>query len=168
VTITAFPLLVAHTHWALDRVLDALERADPEALDADPPAPGMAPARATLHHAYGFERFWLPQLIPGLEVPGPSSDLGELRAGWEPVRERLQAYLQEADDDVLGTRVEVSAGGETYRPRVSDILSQLVQHHAQHRAELAVIATAHGQSPGELDWWDFLEDHADPEYRADG
>lgn len=157
-TVTAFPMLVDHTYWALDRVLDQLEQVDDAALDADPPAEGMAPARQTLKHAYGYDRFWIPQILGIDRPPAPPDDIAELRRVWEPTRRALRDHLEAADDDELTRRVEVrDNSGETFRPRVSDVLSQLVQHHSQHRAELAVMATVNGHSPGELDWWDYLE-----------
>ena len=158
-TVTAFPMLVDHTYWALDRVLDQLAQVDPAALDADPPAAGMHDARSTFRHTYGYDRFWIPQIVPGLEEPAPPpDDLADLRVIWEPTRQALRDFLDAAGDEVLPTRVEVQdSEGETFRPRVSDVLSQFVQHHSQHRAELAVLATVNGHSPGELDVWDYLE-----------
>jgi uncharacterized damage-inducible protein DinB len=157
-TVTAFPKLVDHTYWALDRVLDQLELVDPAALEADPPAAGLATALDTVRHTYGYDRFWIPQIL-GIEAPArPPKDIAELRRVWEPTRQALRDYLEESDDDVLAQQLEVrDNSGETFRPRVGDVLSQFVQHHSQHRAELAVMATVHGHSPGELDWWDYME-----------
>lgn len=158
-TVTAFPMLVDHTYWALDRVLDQLEGLEPAALDANPPAVGMTSASKTLRHVYGYDRFWIPTIVPELEgAPAPPDGIAELRVTWEPTRQALRTFLDAADNEVLATRVAVKGpDGETFRPRLSDVLSQFVQHHSQHRAELAVLATVHGRSPGELDWWDYLE-----------
>jgi uncharacterized damage-inducible protein DinB len=48
-------------------------------------------------------------------------------------------------------------GGTEATYPVRDILAQFVQHQGQHRSELAVLATHLGRSPGEFDWWDYLE-----------
>jgi uncharacterized damage-inducible protein DinB len=157
-SVTAFPRLVDHTYWALDRILDQLEQVEPEALEADPPAEGMANALHTLRHAYAYDRFWVPQILGIEQPPAPPRDIAELRRIWEPTRQALRDFLEESNDEELTRRLEIQDNeGETFHPRVSDVLSQLVQHHSQHRAELAVMATVNGHSPGELDWWDYME-----------
>ena len=118
-TVTAFPMLVDHTYWALDRVLDQLAQVDSPALDADPPAEGLHDARSTFRHVHGYDRFWIPQIVPGLaEPPAPPDGLAELRAIWEPTRQALRDFLDSASDDVLPTRVEVQDNeGETFAAR---------------------------------------------------
>ncbi len=111
--VTAFPLLVEHTYWGLDRVLDALSRVDASALDADPPAAGMSSARHTIRHTYGFDRYWIPKFVTDMdEPPQLPDDLTEARAVWEPTRDRLRRYLEESDDSVLATRFEIRYGDD--------------------------------------------------------
>jgi uncharacterized damage-inducible protein DinB len=42
------------------------------------------------------------------------------------------------------------------------MLLHLANHGTQHRSEAAVLMTAAGHSPGDLDLWDYAESQATP------
>ena len=85
-TVTAFPMLVDHTYWALDRVLDQLEGLEPAALDANPPAVGMKldlsfrlPPRITPIECTGGV-MWAEKDGPGADGSGVGIEFDEMEA----------------------------------------------------------------------------------------
>ena len=156
-----FRAFVNHAHWGLDRILDALEHT-PERLDEDVSAGAQSP-RTTLRHMYAFERGFLARLM-GVEAPSdpPPEDLEELRNAWTPIRQGWLDYVDGISDAELDEPFEMTLGSARYRTTRANVLSQFVQHQGQHRSELADMASTLGHSPGEFDWWHYLEQTGEP------
>ena len=157
-----FEPFVQHAYWGLDNIIDAL-RQSPDRLDEAVSAGAQTP-RSTLRHMFAFERGFLARLH-GDPVPSgqpPPEDLDELLAAWTPVRAAWLDYVATIEADRLDEPFEVQLGDRRYRVTRAQILSQFVQHQGQHRSELAVMASTFGHSPGEFDWWDFLEQTGRP------
>lgn len=157
-----FAAFINHAYWGLDKILAALEQA-PERLDEQVSA-GAQTARTTLRHMYAFERGFLARLHGETALfsqPTPE-DFEELRTDWALVRQGWLDYIVALSDDQLDEPFEVQLGDERYRTTRANVLSQFVQHQGQHRSELAVMASTFGRSPGEFDWWDYLEKTGQP------
>lgn len=157
-TTTHFSAFIDHAYWGLDKLLDALEPLTDDELDRDLLAGAMS-ARQILLHMYRFEAGWLARLN-GDAPPPPHefADLASLRTAWEPVRQGWRDYVAALTEDQLNASFTVSFGNESFSPARHQAISQFVQHQGQHRSELAIIASTFGRSPGEFDWWDYLED----------
>jgi uncharacterized damage-inducible protein DinB len=157
-----FQAFVRHAYWGLDKLLEAFEQV-PERLDEEPSAGARSP-RVTLQHMYMFERGFLARL-QGEDV-SPSDrapeDFEELRAAWVPVRHGWIELLDSLTDEQLDEPFELRLWNQRYRTTRANVISQFVQHQGQHRSELAVMASTFGHSPGEFDWWDFLEETGHP------
>lgn len=152
-----FEAFIQHAYWGLDKILAALEQT-PARLN-EQVSVGAATPRKTLRHMYAFERGFLAGLhgeAASFSDPAPE-DLEELRAAWAPVRQGWLDYISTVSDELLDEPFEVQLGDERYRTTRANVLSQFVQHQGQHRSELAVMASTFGHSPGEFDWWDYLE-----------
>ena len=85
--------------------------------------------------------------------------LASLRAAWDDLYADVGPYLASLDDSELDRRFTVFFPNDvTFSPRVHQSLSQLTVHSAQHRSELALMATGLGHSPGDLDLWRYLSE----------
>lgn len=155
-----FRSLIDYHYWARDRLLDALGEVGDGDLKAEV-VEHLPSAHALLLHLMGFEAFWSVGISDREARPGwPSAEdfptLAAIREEWASVDVRMRHVLAELDAEELQRGVpETAPNGKTYAPRVEQILSQFVAHQGQHRAELALVATQLGASPGNLDWWGF-------------
>lgn len=152
-----FGAFLDHAYWGLGKLLDALEPLSDDELDREVMA-GAVPGRMILRHMLGFETGWLARLTGDERLPAPEvATIDALREAWVPVEAGWRSYVAGLSDGDLERSITVSFGAESFSPRIDQVLSQFVQHQGQHRAELAVIASTFGRSPGEFDWWDYLE-----------
>jgi|APSaa5957512535_1039671.scaffolds.fasta_scaffold136284_2 uncharacterized damage-inducible protein DinB len=157
-TTAHFTAFIDHAYWGLDKLFDALEPLTDDELDREVMA-GAMPARHILLHMYRFEAGWLARLN-GDDPPPPEdfADLASLRTAWEPVQQGWRDYVAGLSEEELGASFTVSFGNDSFSPARHQAISQFVQHQGQHRSELAIITSTFGRSPGEFDWWDYLQD----------
>jgi uncharacterized damage-inducible protein DinB len=155
--------LFAHHRWATRKLFSQLEQCDDAEL-RDAKFEGAASPFQTLHHMLETENFWFG-LIRGIsfeDVSGgfaPHQTLKELQVAWDGLYAEFDKYLSALDESETERRFTVSfPNGVSFSPRVHQVLSQLTVHSAQHRSELALMASGLGHSPGELDLWDFLSE----------
>jgi uncharacterized damage-inducible protein DinB len=153
--------LLDYNAWANGRVLEAAARLYPEQFVAEPD-PAVPSPRRTLVHVLYAEQLWRTRLQTGMSMeplrPEDFADAEVLRARWDAELGSMRAYLMSLDDDVLDRPITFHRRtGERSDPFVPwHLLMQLVLHGAQHRSEAAMLLTAHGQSPGDLDFLYFL------------
>jgi uncharacterized damage-inducible protein DinB len=81
------------------------------------------------------------------------ADLAAVRAAWQKEEAEMRAYLSRVTDEELNQAVtyKVSTGEEYTRLRLT-LLTQLLFHSMQHRAEVAQMLTEFGHSPGNIDY----------------
>jgi uncharacterized damage-inducible protein DinB len=144
--------LFGYDRWAMDRVLTACVGIDDviwtasDAIDQR----GLA---GILVHALGAHQRWRLGLGGSDESPRPEQaplpSVAELTAAWLAEYAAMDAWLASLDDRAVAA---VKDGSPLWQ-----YLSHLVNHDTQHRSEAAVLLTAAGHSPGDLDLIDYIE-----------
>lgn len=161
-TVAMLRAMFEHDDWATGRVVEQMDRLGAAELDEAGDA-GAGSLRQTLHHLLDVQWSWIraiesgamPGEIKGIEeIPSP----GEMWTfHWNEERPRREALLDRLSDDDLRQDVQISTESGQLPPlTVESILLHVTLHSAQHRSELAAMATRHGHSPGELDYLQFV------------
>ncbi len=152
VNATGLRELYDHHAWATGVVLARAAALPPERTDG--------PARDALAHILTAERFWLARWR-GEERPD-WRDLGRLPVTasaerWPLLQALTRSFLADLDDAALERlySLHTPMGRQEAIP-LWQMVTHVIQHGAQHRAEAAALLTAAGHSPGELDYIDFL------------
>jgi uncharacterized damage-inducible protein DinB len=147
--------------WATDRVLSvAAETA--EQLTAEVVA-GQPSVRDTLVHLFAAHRVhldWWSGTLSGEEswarrfAPGDYPDLEAVRAFRGELQRDTDSFLEtlarDADLERVLTRTAGEPSVEVRRPLWESML-HVANHSTQHRSEVALMLTALGHSPGDLD-----------------
>ncbi len=141
--------------WATRRVLEATAGVDEATWSAENAIDQRGLGGILVHHLGASQR-WRHGLSGSPEVPRPEREplptIEDLRARWEQEWLDLDRWLDGLDDDALNVTDE----GIPYW----QMLTHVVNHGTQHRSEAAVLLTAVGHSPGDLDMIDFSEERA--------
>lgn len=141
--------LIDHHIRATDTLLTFCERLSPEQLAMTVPGT-FGGAEATLVHIALNEEHYLRLIDRGGVPTGISTTLldgtvpREL-ASVRPVLERTAAAWREIVDRHAGNHpLEVEWEGETQRLPLSDVVTQVVEHGAEHRTHIRTTLAAHG------------------------
>jgi uncharacterized damage-inducible protein DinB len=147
--------LYDYSTWAWRRVLDAAEGLGPGEI-AQAPLPHHDSLLGTLAHSLGSEVLWrlrwerLPT-VPMLKATDVA-DLADLRVRWADEEVEWHAALASLTDDELLLPVDYhSLSGHPFRQPLWEMLTHMLNHGTQHRAEAAAMLTILGRSPGDLD-----------------
>jgi len=163
--------LLSHLYFVRDRILDAA-RAAPEAFAAQD-APTIRGLHATLVHELDVEWSWRERLDS--EHPTSFDDaVEELTVDDLPTVDALAARWAEdeaAMRDWIARLGDAGLAGSCHaedppRHPMWFHIAHLYSHAIQQFADAATLLTAAGQSPGELDFLDFVEVRLDG--RAEG
>lgn len=152
--------LISYTFWADMRVLSACEQVSPEDfVRLASPDPGWRSLRGTLVHALDTAYGWR-MALQELEDTGviDESDFANatsLKTRWEAERQGWIEYVTELTDDELNAIWW--SQGESKRTRWQTIM-HVVNDLTHHRSEAAAMLTGYGQSPGELDFDQYVVD----------
>jgi uncharacterized damage-inducible protein DinB len=155
----------AYTSWATHRVLDAAANLAPEQLH-EPGTAGHGSIRDTFLHLMDTHRGWLSWWDGSLSAEESYAlqldaaefpDIPSLRAAWSEIERQTEAFvsgLSETDPERV-----YSMGlpnGRTWQMPLWGMMLHVANHGTQHRAEIAVMLTGFGHSPGDLDLLFFL------------
>jgi uncharacterized damage-inducible protein DinB len=149
--------LFAYDRWATRRVLAVLDGLD-EAVWGRTQVVDERGLGAILVHQLGASQRWRVMFETGGEGHGPRPEdeplltIEELRARWEEEWAAVDAWLPTLTD---GFVAYVYGGVPVWQ-----MLVHVVNHGTQHRSEAALLLTAEGRSPGELDLNDYSEEQA--------
>jgi uncharacterized damage-inducible protein DinB len=152
--------LVSYTFWADMRVLTACKKLSPEDFSRlASPDPGWHSLRGTLVHAldtaYGW-RMALQELEDtGVIAESDFVNASSLKKRWEGERQAWIKYVTNLTDDELNA--VWWSQGESKRTRWQTIM-HVVNDLTHHRSEAAAMLTGYGQSPGELDFDQYIVD----------
>jgi uncharacterized damage-inducible protein DinB len=149
--------LFAYDRWATRTVLDVLDGLDPAVWWRAHDVGDRGLGGILVHHLGASQRWRI-----GLETQGadegpepelePLPTIAVLRERWQAEWAAVDAWLPTWTDGLVGY---VHEGMPLWQ-----MLVHVVNHGTQHRAEAAVLLTAEGRSPGELDLIDYAEKHA--------
>jgi uncharacterized damage-inducible protein DinB len=151
--------LFSYDRWATGRVLAAAEGLDPAAWSNSNVAGGRGIGEILVHQ-FGASMRWRIALQSQGDEEGPepereplvtSTDLG---GRWEAEWAIQDSWLPTLADEYLAY---VHEGVPIWQ-----MLAHVVNHGTQHRSEAALLLTAAGRSPGELDLIDDAEGLARP------
>jgi uncharacterized damage-inducible protein DinB len=152
--------------WANTRLLEEYAELEREFIGEDGT---LAPLRATFVHVLDADRGWRGLYQTGEDPPElsdadfPTADA--LIRGFKQENEEWKTLLASLDDASLGNRQEwINPIGELSSRPLWQILFHVVNHGAQHRAELAAALTEHGRSPDDLDFVRFLWERDQAKY----
>ena len=147
--------LFAYDRWATERLLGAVDGID-DATWTKAEVIDRRGLGGILVHMLGAYQRWLHGLMEDGTEHAPEREPlispAELRRRWEAEWPVMDAFLESRDDAWLAEDDE--------GVRFDRMLQHLANHGTQHRAEAAVLLTAAGRSPGDLDMIDFLEGRA--------
>ena len=142
--------------WVNQRILQAALQVTPEQFTA-PNTSSYGSLRGTLVHTLRAEMIWrrrlqgdpMPTGLPTeTDFPTPQS----LAAAWEAEQPLMRAYLDSLGDADLQTFLDYkNTKGAPFRNLRGSILTHVVNHGTQHRAEAAAMLTDFGHSPGDID-----------------
>jgi uncharacterized damage-inducible protein DinB len=144
--------LIGYDRWASERILNAAADVDAGDLAADRPGAYGSVLR-TLEHMMQSQLAWLARSSDTRNEPAYAPSFDEARAGLERSNGRWREFVAGLDDDAFSRMVDYtdSRGAPHTRP-VGQILTHVVNHGTQHRAEIAIALTTLGRSPGDVDF----------------
>ena len=147
--------LFEYDRWATRRLLEATRGASPEVWGAT----GVVGERglgSILVHMLGAHMRWRHAFLRDAQHPAPEEkplpSIDELRARWDEELSVMEGWLETISD---GFVAYVHEGIPVWQ-----MLLHLANHGTQHRSEAALLLTAIGHSPGDLDLIDYAESRA--------
>ncbi|KAB8141195.1 hypothetical protein F8S13_20565 [Chloroflexia bacterium SDU3-3] len=168
-------LLYAFSDWADARILAACARVGPEQYAA-PSAGGTGRGglRETMVHI--LDSMWQDRItLQGYyqhpladEAAYDATELHEdafptfaaLQVRWAAEQREMWAYLDGLSEERLNGTIRYVIPGVVRERVVWQFLVAAQLHIMQHRSEAAVLLTAYGQSPGNLEFTLFLDERA--------
>ncbi len=155
-----------YNYWATQRILNALQKVSVEQFLAPSPSGyGDGSLRDTLTHALLAENLWRRRLMGeeaprGLPKPADFPTPADLIAAFEQEQAAMKPYLKTLTDEAVNTRIYYkNTRGEPFDEIQWRILTHVVNHGTQHRAEAATTLTAFGYSPGDVDLILYYREH---------
>jgi uncharacterized damage-inducible protein DinB len=160
-SLTMVRSLFEYNYWAVDRVLRVASRLKPSQLTSQTAIPHGS-LWATLFHSLGAEWLWIERCkghSPSSFLAGEESpDLQIMSEKWAAQRATTLAFLHSLDEQEFSRTVSYKSLKGTARSNIlGDILIHVATHTIQHRAEAAQILTELGQSPGDLDYDEYID-----------
>ena len=150
--------LFRHNSWANLKLLDACQELGDEHLDANVPGT-FGSIRDTLLHIVGAEVSYVHRVngrLPGEPpAPGTTPSIESLRqdAQWCG-DELLQLALNASATDI----VEQNRRGTNSRYKLTGLLTQVINHATEHRAQIATILTQQGIEPPDMSGWAYMSE----------
>lgn len=157
--------LYRYNIWASDRIFAAAGKLPEEQFST--PLDFLAydqprSLRTILTHMLGAEWIWRQRAMLGISpksLPGEEEypDLKTMYARWREEAEEMRYAIAGLTSARLAEPVTyTTTGGNTWTTPLGQILTHVVLHGMQHRAEAALALTRMGASPGDLDFILFL------------
>jgi uncharacterized damage-inducible protein DinB len=148
--------LYNYNYWASARILEAVGQVTEEEFTR-PPSYSPYSLRGILVHLLTAEWIWRTRcqerVYPtALLAEADFPTLEAIKTRWAVEETKMRAYLATLDDETLGQPLSYqTTSGTPQAEKLGEILTHVVLHGMQHRAELALILTNLGHSPGDID-----------------
>lgn len=155
--------LYDYNDWANRRILNTAAKLTPAQFLA-PTTLSKGSVRDVLVHMLGAEVVWRQRLQAGeaptsLPAPADFPTLAVLTQRWQAEEAAMRAYVGALSDEAVNAPlVYRSTKGVPYTEILWKILTHVVTHGTQHRAEVAHVLTGYGYSPGDMDFILFLRE----------
>jgi uncharacterized damage-inducible protein DinB len=145
--------LYAYNEWADGHVLDAASALSAEELDRKLGA-SFGSVQGNIWHALSAQQVWLGRwTVTAPQVPPNDASLATLRDVYAGTHAALRAFLASLDGDRLAGNVAyVDARGIAQQRPLWQTMLHVVNHGTHHRAETALLLTALGKPPRQLDY----------------
>lgn len=147
-------LLKEYDVWATAKVLEHVGRLTPEQFTTVPEG-GYDSVRDTLVHTLSNERYWRTRWQTGESIPGLDRNdfptCASIAERWRVEDELTRDFLASLTDADL-ERDPFGIGS------LGMMIVNLLQHGVQHRTEAAMMLTAYGYSPGDINLIFYLEE----------
>lgn len=148
--------LYAYNRWANQRILHAAAGLS-DAQFCTPQLAELGSVRQILVHVYGAEWIWRKRCEEGVSPAAlpPEEDFVDfdaLHTRWQAEEEAMHAFVAGLTDArIEGEMSYRTTSGRDMAAPLWQVLLHVVNHGTQHRAEAAVLLTALGRSPGDID-----------------
>ena len=143
--------LVDYHYWALDRLLEAVERLSSEQF-AQRIESSFPSVRDTLAHMCGAEWVWVSRWSGESPTAFPDSsrlpDLAALRAEWRTQEARLRAVLEKVGEYGASQPMHYRGfDGREQAQRFDQMLQHVVNHGSYHRGQVTMMLRQLGMPP---------------------
>ena len=162
---TYFEQLIDYNYWANGLIMKYAEKLSARQF-IQPFSEILGSPREILAHILLAEQYWfermqanqidLDELSDQIDFKDLST-IEDLYSAWFDLELQMRQFLADLEEEKLIQTFSFTCANEEpreYRPM--DILTQMVLHGGQHRAELALILTELGHSPGDIDYTRYL------------
>ena len=144
--------LIGYDRWASEKTLSAALALDDAALDSCPIGDQNS-LRGTLEHILMAQSNWLARITSRPRVGYRVRTPAEIRDSFERLSEAWQSFTRMLDDAAPERIIDyVDSEGVPRCLPLGVIITHVVNHGTQHRAEAGLMLDALGQSQGELDY----------------
>ncbi|MGB1287741.1 MAG: DinB family protein, partial [Aggregatilineales bacterium] len=162
--INAIKLMFAYNNWANEKILATAKKITLEQLTTKQDV-SWGSLRGTLVHTLDCEWGWRVLLQHGENVPVLNADdfpdVASIRTHWHKEETAWDAYLDSLSDDDVDDIITYGSPDNKRSQTLWHCLYHVVNHGMQHRSECAVMLTNFGQSPGEIDFAQFMNGRED-------
>ena len=166
-------LLYDYNDWADARILTACARVSPEQYAA-PTSYGRGGLRATMVHM--LDNIWQQRITLQGYYQEPLADeaaydatelhedafptLSVLQERWMIEQREMRAYLDTLTEETLNGKLRYVIPGKVYEHVMWQFLLDDILHATRHRSEAATVLAGYGQSPGDFEFTNFLNERA--------
>lgn len=145
-----------YNYWCNQLIMDTTDNLAAEQFEQQTEFP-LNSFKETLVHTMSAERVYRMRLAgeaPSGVEQNEFTNLQAIRDFWGDEEIQMMAYLDHIDDAAVtdGFKYTIASTGKEYERMRADVLTQLLFHGMQHRAEMAQMLTEFGHSPGNIDY----------------
>ncbi len=164
-----FRLLLEYNRWANGVILDGAQQVSEADYLTAVEGLSFGSLHATLVHILTSELIWVsrwigdapPEWVVNLRESRISEDdvptYSSLRQVWAPAQDRLRELSIAMTDETLNAPIAyVDLAGNPFEQPLREVITHMVNHGTQYRAEAAVRLTQLALSPGDLDFVTFV------------